>query len=116
MKTTLASLSFRITVIILISAFITSQKVDSQRLSRDLNVDLLTNQVGYIPSFGKNFVTKGKINSKFEITDLENQTIVFRGYFHPVPDDFGDYSSGDFSELSREGSRRQQASRQLLVP
>ncbi len=103
MKTTHNSLSIRITVIILFSAFITTQEINSQRLSRDLNVDLLTNQVGYMPSAGKNLVTKGKINSKFEIIDLENQTIVFTGYFHPGSDDFGDYSSADFSELKREG-------------
>jgi hypothetical protein len=82
---------------------VTTACLNAQRLSRDLNVDLLVNQVGYVPSAGKNLVTKGKWEGKFEIVDLETKNVVFTGYFHPGPADFGDYSTGDFSELNRPG-------------
>ena len=98
------SLSFRIMAIIfLLSAINGIQEIKAQRLSRDLNVDLLINQVGYVPAAGKNLVAKGKADGKFEIVDLETQMVVFTGFFHPEQGDFGDYSVGDFSELKREG-------------
>jgi hypothetical protein len=80
-----------------------TQKSEAQRLSRDLNVDLLVNQVGYLPSAGKNLVTKGKITGRFEIVDLATQNVVFTGYLHEGPADFGDYSVADFSQLNRPG-------------
>jgi hypothetical protein len=90
-------------LIFFISAITGIQEINAQRLSRDLNVDLLINQVGYLPSAGKKIVTKGKVNGRFEITDLATQTVVFTGFFHPEPGDFGDYSVGDFSDLKRTG-------------
>jgi len=77
--------------------------LEAQRLSRDFNVDLLINQVGYVPHSGKTFVTKGIRNSKFDVINLETQKIVFTGVIKPNPGDFGDYSVGDFSTLSQEG-------------
>jgi|ERR1035437_248878 hypothetical protein len=78
-------------------------EIDGQRLSRDLNVDLLVNQVGYVPQAGKTFVTKGIINGKFEVINLENQKVVYTGVLKPNPGDFGEYSVGDFSGLTQEG-------------
>jgi hypothetical protein len=78
-------------------------ELNCQRLSRDLNVDLLVNQVGYVPQAGKNFVAKGKTNGKFKVIDLETQKVVLTGVIRPNPDDFGEYSVGDFSALTREG-------------
>ena len=50
---------------------------------------------------GKKIVTKGKANGKFEITNLETQTVVFTGFFQPEPGDFGDYSV-EISVILRE--------------
>lgn len=77
--------------------------LNGQRLSRDLNVDLLVNQVGYVPGAGKNLVTKGLLNGKFEVINLETQQVAFTGSFKASPGDFGEYSTGDFSSLTKEG-------------
>ena len=104
MKTIIKPLSIRLmSLIFIISTIARTIEINAQRLSRDLNVDLLINHVGYVPSAGKKIVTKGKANGKFEITDLETRTVVFTGFFHPEPGDFGDYSVGDFSDLKRTG-------------
>jgi hypothetical protein len=79
------------------------QEITGQKLSRDLNIDLLINQAGYVPLAGKKIVVKGNINGKYEILDLETQQIVFTGFLHHDTCDFGDYSVGDFSELKRTG-------------
>jgi hypothetical protein len=104
MKTPIKTSSIRfMTLIFVISVILGKQEIMSQRLSRDLNVDLLINQVGYLPGAGKNIVTKGSTNGKFEIMDLDTRTIVFTGYLHAEKSDFGEYSVGDFSELKRTG-------------
>ncbi len=43
----------------LISATVEDPEAQAQRISRDLNVDLLINQAGYVPHAGKTIVTKG---------------------------------------------------------
>ncbi len=78
-------------------------EVSAQRLSRDLNVDLLINQAGYVPHAAKTVVTKGRITGKFEVSDLKTNKVVYTGSLQPYPCDFGDYSTGDFSGLTREG-------------
>ena len=52
----------------------------ARRLSRELNVDLLINQAGYVPGTGKTVVTKGLINRKYEVVRLEwiNRRIVYQ--------------------------------------
>ncbi|MDR3261996.1 MAG: hypothetical protein LBT78_09215, partial [Tannerella sp.] len=52
--------------------------IQAQRYSRDLNVDLLINQAGYVPDAGKTVIAKGFITRRFEIVNLENQQVVFR--------------------------------------
>jgi hypothetical protein len=97
-------ISFRMSVLVFI-IFIDGSllEIKAQRLSRDLNVDLLVNQVGYVPQAGKTFVTKGIINGKFEVINLETQKVAYSGVIKPNPGDFGDYSTGDFSALNKEG-------------
>jgi Glycosyl hydrolase family 9/Cellulase N-terminal ig-like domain len=90
-----------LSILLLISWGIAGLK--AQRLSRDLNVDLLVNQVGFVPGAGKAFVTKGIRNSKFEVINLETQKVVLSGVIKPNPGDFGNYSVGDFSSLTQEG-------------
>ena len=77
--------------------------LNAQRLSRELNVDLLINQAGYVPGAGKTVVTKGLINRSYEVIRLEDQQVVFEGHFRPRTCDFGEYSVGDFSALAQEG-------------
>ncbi len=77
--------------------------LQAQRISRDLNVDLLINQVGYVPGAGKSCVAKGRVNRKFEIVSLETQKVVYAGIFKPGSGDLGEYSVGDFSALTQEG-------------
>jgi hypothetical protein len=100
----LSLFSFRISVLLFL-IFIegTILEIKAQRLSRDLNVDLLVNQVGYVPQAGKTFVTKGIKYGKFEVIDLETQKVAYTGVFKPDPGDFGEYSTGDFSALAKEG-------------
>jgi len=80
-----------------------TQELNAQRLSRDLNIDLFVNQVGYVPLAGKIFVTKGIRNAKFDVINLETQKVAYSGVMKPNPGDFGEYSVGDFTSLTREG-------------
>jgi hypothetical protein len=96
--------SFRMSVlIVLILIEGDLLEIKAQRLSRDLNVDLLVNQVGYVPQAGKTFVTKGTRNGNFEVINLETQKVVYSGVLKPNPGDFGEYSVGNFSALTQEG-------------
>lgn len=74
-----------------------------QRISRDMNVDLLVNQVGYVPHAGKTFVTKGIRSAEFEVINTVTREVVFTGTMKPAPGDFGEYSTGNFSSVTREG-------------
>lgn len=91
------------TMILMISMVIGGKKIYSQKISRDLNVDLLINQAGYVPGAGKNIVARGIVNGRFEIIDLETRATVFTGFFRPDSSDFGKYSAADFTELKRPG-------------
>jgi hypothetical protein len=75
----------------------------AQRLSRDLNLDILVNQAGYMPRAGKTCITKGNTERTFEVINLETQEVVFTGLLEPKQGDFGEYSTGDFTALAREG-------------
>ncbi|MEX1239069.1 MAG: glycoside hydrolase family 9 protein [Cyclobacteriaceae bacterium] len=77
--------------------------LNAQRLSRDLNVSLLVNQIGYAPQAAKVCVVKGGMDEKFEVVSLETQKVVYEGLFKPDSGDFGEYSIGDFSKLRQEG-------------
>ncbi len=79
-------------------------ELSAQRLSRDLYVDLLVNQIGYMPDVSKFVTVKGEIHRNFEVIDLQTREIVHKGAFQPVPCDFGKYSRGDFSDLKKEGN------------
>jgi endoglucanase len=75
----------------------------AQSLSRDLNVDIFINQSGYLPGVAKCCITKGDTRHNFEVIDLKTQKIVFSGMLIPKPGDFGNYLSGDFSSLTKQG-------------
>ena len=78
-------------------------ELQGQSLSRDLHVDLLVNQVGYVPQAGKTVVTRGIRTGKYELIDIETQKTVYSGFFKPCPSDLGEYSVGDFSSHTLEG-------------
>ena len=80
-----------------------SVKSDGQRLSRDQNVDILANHVGFVPGAGKSIVAKGLRTSKFEVINTTTGEVVYTGNFKAEPGDFGEYSTGDFSSFNREG-------------
>jgi hypothetical protein len=76
---------------------------EAQRLSRDLQVDILINQAGYLPDAGKICVVKGNAPRNFEVIDIVNGRVVFSGELQPKTGDFGTWLSGDFSDLKQEG-------------
>jgi hypothetical protein len=75
----------------------------SQRISRDLNVDILINQAGYHPAAGKICVVKGETSAKFEVINTETQEVVFTGDLQPASGDFGKYLTGDFTTVKQHG-------------
>ncbi|MHC4432851.1 MAG: cellulase N-terminal Ig-like domain-containing protein, partial [Planctomycetota bacterium] len=77
--------------------------LDAQTISRDLEVSLLTNQVGYMPKAEKFCIVKGQIKRDFEVIDLKTLEVVYKGVLQPNQGDFGTYSKGVFSPLSKEG-------------
>lgn len=83
--------------------FILSINVNAQRLSRDLNVDLLINQAGYVSDAAKFCITKGEVERKFDVIDLVTGKTVFSGSLKPCQGDFGWYLTGDFSSVTQPG-------------
>ena len=75
--------------------------LSAQKISRDLNVDLLINHAGYTPGASKTVVTKGQINGKFDVVDISSMEIAYSGSLKTKNGDFGSYSSGDFSSLRK---------------
>lgn len=73
-----------------------------QPLTRDLNGNLLVNQVGYAPLAGKFCIAKGNEKRKFDVLNMTNE-VVYTGFLEPKPCDFGEYLVGDFSKLNKEG-------------
>lgn len=81
----------------------TIHKLNAQTISRDLNVSLLVNQVGYLPEAEKFCITKGDVRRDFEVIDLKTLEVVYKGVLQPNKGDFGTYLKGVFSPLSNEG-------------
>ena len=89
-----------IIVMMVVSAF---YELSAQKISRDLNVDLLINQAGYTPTAAKTVVVKGKVSGKFYVVDIATMKVVHTGTFKPAQGDFGAYSTGDFTTVQKEG-------------
>ena len=94
----------RISIIIF---FLTSgggfMSLNAQKLTRDLNIDIMINQVGYVPGAAKNIVVRGSGTGKFEVINIENLKVEYTGTLKPFKGDFGDFSTGDFSNFTSEG-------------
>src|ERR1035437_7339515 len=78
-------------------------EIFSQRLSRDLYVDLLLNQAGYLPNASKTCVTRGIEIRTFNVINILSQQVVLSGILQPESGDFGTWLSGDFSAVTTEG-------------
>ena len=91
------------TACLLLICFSITLNIKAQSFSRDLKVDLLVNQAGYVPNTSKTVVTKGLTDREYEVISLETLTVVLKGNFRSNKCDFGDYSTGDFSSLTQEG-------------
>jgi hypothetical protein len=87
-------------ICICIAAF---QHLSAQRLSRDYQVTLLTNQVGYLPSSSKTCLLKTNTNTPFEVIEITSGKAVYKGNLVPAHGDFGTYAVADFSKLAKEG-------------
>jgi len=81
----------------------TIHKLNAKTISRDLNVSLLINQVGYLPEAEKFCIAKGEVKRDFEVIDLKTLEVVHKGVMQPNQGDFGTYLKGVFSPLSNEG-------------
>ncbi len=75
----------------------------AQRLSRDLNVDILVNQAGYLPSAGKICVVKGETSGRFEVIDVVTNHVAYSGELKPSGGDFGTWLTGDFTPFNLQG-------------
>jgi len=77
--------------------------LQAQRLSRDLNIGLLTNQVGYLPSSIKTCLMQGTQKRDFEVIEIPSGEVVYKSALIPRQGDFGTYVCGDFSSVVQEG-------------
>lgn len=77
--------------------------LSAQRLSRDYQVSLLTNQVGYRPLSSKLCLLKTTSNTRFEVIEVTSGKVVHNGNLIPTDGDFGTYAVADFSKLTKEG-------------
>jgi hypothetical protein len=75
----------------------------AQRLSRDYQVTLLTNQVGYLPGSVKTCLLKTDATTPFQVIEITSGNVVFKGNLVPSEGDFGSYAVADFSKLTKEG-------------
>ena len=81
----------------------TVHKLNAQTISRDVDVSLLVNQVGYMPDAEKYCITEGELRRDFEVIDLKTLEVVYRGVLQPNQGDFGRNLKGTFSPLSQKG-------------
>jgi hypothetical protein len=98
------SLFLRFVALVITSAFFfTENELPAQKISRDLNVNLLINHAGYVPEASKKVITKGITSGQFSVIEITSMKAVLTGNFKPASGDFGEYSTGDFSSLKKEG-------------
>ena len=83
----LTKVSARFRTILLISFIFllpgTIHRLNAQAISRDLDVSLLINQVGYTPDAEKFCIAKGQIKRDFEVIDLKTLEVVHKGVLQP---------------------------------
>ena len=78
-------------------------RLEAQRLSRDQQMGLFTNQVGYRPLSTKTCLVQGREKRDFEVVEITRGQVAYRGSLVPRQGDFGPYTTADFSKLEKEG-------------
>jgi hypothetical protein len=75
-----------------------------QPFSRDLQVDVRVNQVGFAPGAAKFCVLPEGPADRFEVIRTDDLKVVFSGPLVRSQGDFGSFSRGDFSEVADPGT------------
>ena len=91
------------TIALLLSLCGSNGLLQAQRLTRDQEIKLLTNQIGYMPSSTKTCLMQGTEKKAFEVVEIPSGQIVYKGTLIPRAGDFGSYASADFSSVVKEG-------------
>jgi hypothetical protein len=91
------------TIVLLLNLARSYDVLQAQHLSRDQEMGLLTNQIGYLPSSTKTCIMKGTEKSDFEVLEIPSGQVVYKGTLIPRAGDFGTYASGDFSAVVKQG-------------
>jgi hypothetical protein len=84
--------------------------------SRDLQVDIAVNQVGFIPSVLKKCVITVEEKTEFRVIKLETGQVVYKADLHISNGDFGRYGVGDFSAVELPGTYYIKAGGSLSYP
>ncbi|MCB0689270.1 MAG: glycoside hydrolase family 9 protein [Saprospiraceae bacterium] len=88
--------------IILLNSFFTH--LNAQRLSRDLNVDILINQAGYVPTASKICLLPDSPEREFRVIETNTGKASFAGIMQATAGDMGNFAKGDFSGLNTPGT------------
>lgn len=96
-------LSLTLCLWILASGPVQAQQL-SEPFSRDLQVDVRINQVGYVLEASKQLVVPGRQPQTFEVRSLPADEVVYQGQAQPAGGDFGRYLTGDFSAVTTPGT------------
>lgn len=91
------------TILFILNFTVGYNALQAQRLSRDQQILLLTNQVGYLPSSTKTCLLKGTEKRDFEVVEITSGRVAHQGTLIPQKGDFGTYLTADFSQVVKEG-------------
>lgn len=72
--------------------------------TRDLQVDVCVNQIGYTPGAHKRCVVLADNGGQFQVIALPAHTVSLTGELHVTQGDFGKFGVGDFMRRDRAGS------------
>lgn len=79
-------------------------RVSGQTFPRDLQTDVLLNQIGFTQGASKQCVLRGSDTDTFRVIRADNATVAFTGPFRETAGDFGTFRIGDFSEVRQPGT------------
>ena len=91
------------TILFFLNLLRISDPLQAQRLSRDQEMVLLTNQVGYLPGATKTCLMRGSEKRDFEVVEITSGQVSYRGTLIPRQGDFGTFLTADFSKVVKEG-------------
>ena len=75
----------------------------SATFTRDLQVDVCVNQIGYTPGAHKRCVVLAGNGGQFQVIALPAHTVSLTGELHVTQGDFGTFGVGDFSAVTEPG-------------